>query len=111
MEQSSLSLEYVKVPVAATVNGVVIDPTTDTVRMAFMPLGTKPTPADFKAADWETLASAIQITPTLSTRYVARCLVGTGGAIALSAGTFGVWLKVTDNPEIPIRMVGQLTIT
>lgn len=102
MELSSLSTEYVKVPVAATVNGAVIDPTGDPVSMAFMALGLAPSGGDWKTGSWETIGT---------TRY-ARCLVGpAGGVITLVKDTtYALWLKVTDSPEAPVRRVGQVVV-
>ena len=40
--------------------------------------------------------------------YHAKCLVGPGGAVALGIGTYIIYLKITDNPEIPFDTVGQL---
>ena len=101
MEQAALSTEYVKVPVAAVVNGAVFNPTVDTVQMAFPVRGATPVSGDWKAASWETITGA----------YYARCLVGpTGGTIALVVGIYDVWVKVTDSPEVPARRAGQVTI-
>jgi hypothetical protein len=94
------SLQYVKVPVAATVSGVAHDPTADTVKMAFTDPFTDPVSGDWKTATWE----------TFGTTYYAKCLVGPGGTIQLAAGTYKVWVKVTDSPEIPILPAGRVTI-
>lgn len=105
LEISSLSKEYVKVPVAATVNGVLINPTADAVQFAFMPLGASPASGDFKSASWETAGTSPNVV------YYARCLVGPGGTVTLAAGVYVVWVKVTDNPEIPVKQAGTLTVT
>lgn len=105
LELSVLSLEYVKVPVEATVNGAVFNPTSDVVKMAFVALGVNPQAGDWKAAVWETQAPG-----TANVIYLAKCLVGTGGTIALPVGTYVVWVQVTDNPEVPIKLSGTLKI-
>ena len=42
--------------------------------------------------------------------HLARCLVGTGGAVALTAGTYWVFVKVTDSPEAPVVMAGPIRV-
>jgi hypothetical protein len=96
---SALSKEWVKVPVQVTESGVGRDPTGDTVQMAFVAHGVNPGSSDWKAAAWET-ADGI---------YLARCLVGPA-AVVLAVGTYAVWVKVTDNPEVPVLRVGSLTV-
>lgn len=97
---SALSLERVKVEVAATVNGVAYNPTVDTVVMAFKRPKDTPDTADWKTASWETIAG----------KYYARALVGPGGVIELTAGRWDVWVKVTDNPEVPVKDAGQIEV-
>jgi hypothetical protein len=72
--------------------------------MAFMTSGT-PASGDLKTASWET------DTTTEPDTYYARCLVGPGGAVTLTAGvTYMVWVKVTDSPEVVLRRVGRLRV-
>jgi hypothetical protein len=94
------SLQYVKAPVSAVVDGAAYDPTSDTVQMAFTAVGVDPVSGDWKTAGWE----------TISGRYYARCLVGPGGTIDLAVGSYTVWVKVTDSPEIPILRSGGLRV-
>jgi len=103
MQISVESLEYVHVAVGAAF-GTAIDPTADTVQMAFPVHGVAPVTGDWKSANW--LADST-LSPSV---YYARCLVGTGGTIALIAGDYDVYLKITDNPEIPVRLVGRLSV-
>ena len=99
MKISSSSLEYIKVQVTAIKNGVAYDPTGDTVTMAFT-VSDVLTGVSWKTSSWE----------TTSGKYYARCLVGTGGAAVLSAGTYIVWVRVTDSPEIPVKRAGTLEV-
>ncbi len=101
---SSLSLEYVRLPVSAKDSGAVVNPTADAVAMAFMASG-PPAGGDWKTASWETDAT------TTPPTYYARCLVGPGGTVPLAPGTYMIWLKITDAPEIPARPVAPITIT
>ena len=103
---SQLSLQYVGIPVrAVTLAGASFNPTADTVQMAFMPAPTQvPLPSDFKTAVWATLSGSL-LYP-----YAAYCLVGPGGTINPGIGTYVIWLKVSDNPEIPVLICGYLEI-
>lgn len=101
--QSSESLEFVNVTVKATDAGVPANISGDTVAFAF-------TYRDAEPATWVTGAWA-STTPLPSGAYTARCLVGPGGAITLTPGTYTVSVKVTDSPEIPVIPCGQIVIT
>lgn len=103
LTRSALSLEYVLVPVKATVSGAPIDISTDVVKMAFVAPGMAPVTGDWKTSDWET-------EPSSPKTYLARCLVGPGGTVTLAAGSFDIYVKVTDAPEIPARKVDTLVV-
>jgi len=105
MYVSSLSLEYVRVAVSATANGSVVNVSADIVTMAFPVTGVAPVIGDWKSSSWETDATHTPAT------YYARCLVGPAGTVVLTAGTYDVWVKVTDNPEIPARKAGELFVS
>lgn len=98
------SVVYLPVEVVPPIrNGVQIDPTGDDVAVAFVSTGTIPADEDFNDAIWNTSGS-----PTV---YTALCLIGPG-AVALDAGAYAVFVKVTDDPEVPvIPCPGILTIT
>jgi len=98
VQLSQLSLQYLYVPVAATKNGVAYNPTGDPVAMAFMPQATQvPQSGDWQAAGWTTVATNV-IYP-----YSAGCLIGPGGTITLGVGTYVVYVRVTDSPEVPVQ--------
>jgi hypothetical protein len=59
---------------------------------------------DWKAATWDPPNPA-------SSRYFAQCLVGPGGATTLAAGTWYVWVKITDSPEIPVRPASYIVVS
>lgn len=98
---SRLSTEYVQVQVSFTVAGAASDPTGDVAQMAFVPPGAIPASGDWHTASWETVGAA----------HYAQCLVGPSGDVVLRPGTYTVWVKITDSPEIPVRSPSQLTIT
>jgi hypothetical protein len=94
LEISASSLQYVKVPVAAKLAGAVVNPTGDVVALAFPTPGAPP--ITWYTGAWETDSSAS--TPV----YLARTTVGPGGTAVLAVGSYEIWVKVTDNPEIPV---------
>jgi hypothetical protein len=103
---SHLSTEYVLVPISATKQGVSYNPTGDVVQMAFMPnTAQQPGVSDWQTASWDTDSTNI-IYP-----YSAKCLVGPSGVITLVTGTYVIFVKITDNPETPVLVAGQLAVT
>lgn len=102
---SHLSTEYVNVPVSVTKAGQSYNPTSDTVQFAFMPTPTQvPQVSDWVSGIWETDSTNI-LYP-----YLAQCLVGPAGTITLGTGNYIVYIKITDNPEVPVLVGGQLAI-
>jgi hypothetical protein len=43
--------------------------------------------------------------------YYAQALVGPGSSSILAVGFYDVYVKVTDNPEVPVIRAGLLEIT
>lgn len=100
---SVLSTQYVIVPVITSGPGAP-NPLTDPVAFAFKALGTDPSGPDWITASW--------VTSALNGQYLAQCLVGPGaGGTVLVIGSYVIWVRVTDNPEIPVFQAGTLTIT
>lgn len=95
------SKEYERFPVTVRKNGVAFDPTDPAlpVHMAFLPKGTDPTD-EWVTGDWEPEGS----------KHFARTLIGPGTATELVKGTYIVWLRITDNPEIPAWQVATLKV-
>jgi hypothetical protein len=103
---SHLSTQYYLVPVAASTSGTSYNPTSDSVQFAFMPQATRvPENSDWVSGSWQTVPTNI-IYP-----YAARCLVGPSGTVNPGIGTYYAYCKITDNPEIPVLICGQLQIT
>ena len=103
---SSLSTQYVYVPVRAYSQGLPYNPTALTVQMAFVDGWSKPTGPEWNAASWAWTTSA-------NGYYDAQCLVGPGaGGVPLAIGTWNVWVMITGSPEVPVLVSGgTLTIT
>lgn len=103
---SHLSTEYVLIPIQVTKSGASYNPTSDVVQFAFMPNAVQqPQNNDWVTGSWETVSTNI-IYP-----YNAKCLVGPTGSTALTLGNYIIYLKITDNPEVPVLTVGQLTVS
>ena len=64
-----------------------------------------PQVSDWQSGSWDTDSTNI-LYP-----YSAKCLVGPAGTITLGIGTYIIYVKVTDNPEIPVLITGQLAIS
>lgn len=90
---SSLSTEYVKVPVTGP-----SDVTSLTVQMAIVPDGQDPAGGDWKTATWISTSASI--------------LIGPATTLPLAKGvSYGVWVKITSTPEIPVLGPYPLHIT
>jgi hypothetical protein len=105
INMSHLSTEYVIIPVTASKAGVSYNPTGDTVKFAFMPTPTQtPLVSDWVVGAWDT------DTTNVLYPYSAKCLVGPAGTISLGTGTYIIYIQITDSPEIPVLVAGQLVI-
>lgn len=100
LTMSVLSTRNVRTQVSDELNGtVLVDPTGDDVSYAFMAPGVNPGLSDFVTASWQ----------TISDRFYAILAVGPAGH-TLAVGTYIIWMKVSDSPEIPVEIVGVLRI-
>ena len=103
---SHLSTEYVLIPVTATKSGVAYNPTGDVVKLAFMPTPTQvPQVSDWVSGSWDT------DTTNVLYPYSAKCLVGPTGTTTLGIGTYIIYIQITDNPEVPVLIGGQLQVS
>ena len=104
--QSVLSTQYVPIPVTMTTfSGATGNPTGDPVAFSFTPVTYPVTsPTVWVAGTWATFPGPA---------YRAACLVGPGtaAATALTIGTWQTWVKITDNPEVPVLQPSLLQIT
>ncbi len=85
-----------------------MDPTADTVAMAFVDEGTAS--SDILSGDWNT-ASWETDNSLLTPIYYVRCLVGPSGTIDLAAQIWDVYVRITDNPEAVVLNAGQIRLT
>lgn len=105
--RSALTTEYLRYRVHHVVAGEEQDPTGAPVRFAFAEPGAEPAEDDFTDGGWET-----EDIESAAPAYFARCLVGPHpeGGVALSAGTYDVWVDVEGDFEHPVRLVDRLRI-
>lgn len=102
--RSILDTEYLPYPVQAIAGGVAYNPTADVVQFAFMP---QPANANPGLTDWH---NGTWVTTGTNT-YTAQILVGpAAGGTPLTSGIYNVWIKITDNPEVPVAQIDTLTI-
>ena len=101
---SALSKEFIRVPVTATEAGASVNVSLQPVAIAVIPTGTTPVTLDWKTAEWEVDATTDPDT------YYARLVIGpTSTNVTLTAGEiYDVYVRVTDNPEVPIRNTGAV---
>jgi hypothetical protein len=92
---SRLSLEYVFWPLVTT-----NDLSQVTSEVALLGAGVIP-----QETDW---LPAVIFTEGIN-KYV-RLLVGPGGDVTLAPGTYQSWIRLTANPERPVRRPGVVTI-
>lgn len=87
--------------------GEPVNPTTDTVEFAFTSgREIEPDSGDWVSGSWATFQPARTVPPI----YRATCLVGPGGNIELAAGRYWIWVRITDNPEVPVLSAGELQV-
>lgn len=100
MELRSDSTEFVTATVTAD-----HDITGRVIEVALPLAGTAP-------STWYT-AEVVSVLDTGNAQWKAtyRILVGPTGAVTLTPGTYDWIVKVTDSPEIPVRLAGTVTIT
>lgn len=98
MRMLSTSRDYIQVPIKVYENGAVVDPTALAVELAFPVI--HQAPAAFFVGSWDEYLDT----------YWAQCLVGPGGTTQLTVGTYDIYVRITDVPEVPIIHGGSVTI-
>jgi hypothetical protein len=109
LAQSVLSTEFVQSLVQEITPDGPGDPTADAVAFAFTNASGypqhPPSGDDWTAGSWDTYPGG---------QYWAQILVGplgpASGGITLATGTWQAWLKITDNPAVPVRQPFLLQI-
>lgn len=93
---SAVSKEYLHVEVTSDVS---LD--TQPVEFAFLTAGSPDGATVWTAAEWE---------GTAGTTRTARLLIGPSASVELTAGSYAVWVRITDTTEAPVRNAGSITI-
>lgn len=100
------SLQYIIVPVEGRDDNGPLDPTIYPVEFAF--LGQDETPdgdTTWHAGTWFT-----EEQPYLPDIHKAKILIGPGGAVELTAGSWSVWVKVTHTVEASVERANHILI-
>ena len=96
---STLSKKFVEVPVRPKDSAA--NPTSDVVALAFIEGPGKPAGGDFVTGVWRTGSSGT---------FYAGALIGPGSTKVLTPGRYSIWVKFTDNPEVPVDPAGYVII-
>jgi hypothetical protein len=99
---SSLTKEYVRIPVAAREAGAVVNPTGLPVQLAFVGPNTEPVEGDWKTGTWETDGP----------NYFARVVVGPGTTLILADGVYAAWIRIGNagDTERPVKLAGKVIV-
>lgn len=106
---SSLSTMFLIVPVQVTQSGEPYDPTNDVIQFSFVQnFGSNPSPLSWVFGTWS-------VYQNYNYPYAAKCLIGpaitdVSGGATLNVGTYNIWLRIFDNPEVPVFQAGMLQI-
>jgi hypothetical protein len=103
----AVSTQYIQVPVF---NEEGINPTSDVVKFAFLGPFTNVSTSN-EAVPTATTTYYTGAWQSVNSPYVATCLVGPAGVVALATGTYLVIVKITDNPEVPVLFSGPLVVS
>ena len=82
-----------------------IDPTADVVAFAFTLVDDRP--STWTAGTWTSTWSGgrtTAVTPTIG-------VTGSDATVELAVGTWHAWVRVTDNPEVPVRQCGVVRLS
>lgn len=102
----ALSKQYVIIPIEGKDDNGVIDPTPFPVEFAFLPQDEIPAVSTiWYAAEWFT-----EVRDFLPNIYKAKVLIGPSGQVALTAGSWDVWVRVTHTLETPIEKADTILI-
>jgi len=96
LTQSVLSTQYQQTLIAVTSVSGDYNPTSDTVSWAFANANAYPAaaPSEWTAGEWVTYPGG---------QWWAQVLVGpANGGLVLGTGTWQAYLRITDDPEVPV---------
>jgi hypothetical protein len=108
---AAVSVEYIRVQVAAEINGLPQDPTSLPGYIAFVDTVLEPyepVSADFSVAQWEQYQGAPEINGPVS--YFLHRLAGFGISTFLAGHDYSVWVKIVDGGETFIKFAGMFSV-
>lgn len=100
------SLQYVIIPVEGRDDNGVVDPTPFPVEFAFLSQDAIPD----GSTTWYAGVWITEERDFLPNIYKARVLIGPNGQVALTVGSWSVWVRVTHTVEIPIDRADTILI-
>lgn len=98
--------KYILIPVKAKDDNGIINPTPYTVALAFLAQETQPN----GLTTWYTASWVTVVRSGFPTIYKAKLLIGPGGAIALTVGSWDVWIRVSHPVEVPVEKSDTILI-
>jgi hypothetical protein len=108
LTQLAESTEPVQFQIEAIANGTPYNPTADSVAVAFVPVTNPPSSPDPVSGEWNTASWETDPGPV----YWVSILVGPlNGGVPLAAGSYIAYVKITDNPAVPVKPGCYLIIT
>lgn len=96
VDLAASSTEYIKVTVAATVDGSPVT-LTNPPKMAFLAGNSDPATGEWHTAEWHSGNARIMVGPD-------------GGALTLTPGTYWVWATWDAGAEAPVYRSGRLHV-
>lgn len=102
----ALSRQFIIVSIEGKDDNGVIDPTPFPVDFAFLPQDESPSVSTV----WYTGEWFTDTQPYLPEIYMAKVLIGPGGQVALTAGSWDVYVRVTHTVEQPIEKADTILI-
>lgn len=100
---SSLSTQWIQVPVTELDSGIPTDPTGNAVSLAFLLGRANPQVSDWLSGQWQP--------DSVNGQYLAEVLIGPSpGLLTLTPGNYTVWIKVEASPETVIIQTGGINV-
>lgn len=94
------SSQFLAADITAIAGGVTENPTSFPVDIAFIAGPTQPQSSDWISASWASM---------FGPPYIAQIMVGPNGHV-LPPGTYKIWARVSNPPQVPVIPVGFVTI-
>jgi hypothetical protein len=112
LEQLAGSTEPIQFAIAAIdAEGNSYDPSADSCAVAFAAVTSPPTAFDPSTATWYTAAMETQPGNPVPVYWVTILVGPLNGGVVLAAGSYTCYVRVTDNPAVPVKRGAWLNLT